>query len=97
VSFDLSVAPQNRWREVGAGHASRSSGLLRVEASLTRVSQSGLNTGGGETAGGATAPSRRLRQRQVEDERVDAMGCVGPCYPTFAVFNILGHRDIVVI
>jgi hypothetical protein len=68
-----------------------------VEATLTRVSQSGLNTGGGETAGGATAPSRRLRQRQVEDEWVDAMGCVGPCYHTFAVFNILGHRDIVVI
>jgi hypothetical protein len=35
------------------GHASRSSGLFRVEASLIRVSQSGLNTGGGMTAGGA--------------------------------------------
>jgi hypothetical protein len=32
---------------------SRSSGLLHVEASLTRVSQSGLKTGGGTTAGGA--------------------------------------------
>jgi hypothetical protein len=53
VVFDLSVAPQNRWREVDAGHASRSSGLLRVEASLARVSQSGLKTGGGATAGGA--------------------------------------------
>jgi hypothetical protein len=49
----LSVAPQNRRREVGAGHASRSSGLLRVEASLARVSQSGLKTGGGTTIGGA--------------------------------------------
>jgi hypothetical protein len=49
----LSVAPQNRRREVGAGHASRSSGLLRVEASLARVSQSGLKTGGGTTTGGA--------------------------------------------
>jgi hypothetical protein len=40
-------------REVGVGHASRSSGLLRVKASLARVSQSGLKTGGGATAGGA--------------------------------------------
>jgi hypothetical protein len=40
-------------REVGAGHALRSSDLLHVEASLARVSQSGLKTGGGATAGGA--------------------------------------------
>jgi hypothetical protein len=53
VGFGLSVAPQNRWREVGAGHASRSSSLLGVEASLARVSQSGLKTGGGATTGGA--------------------------------------------
>jgi hypothetical protein len=53
VGFRLSVAPQNRRREVGAGHASRSSGLLYVEASLARVSQSGLKTGGGATVGGA--------------------------------------------
>jgi hypothetical protein len=38
AGFDLSVAPQNRWSEVGAGHASRFSGLLGVEASLARVS-----------------------------------------------------------
>jgi hypothetical protein len=43
------------------------------------------------------APSRRMRQRQVEDGRVDAMGYVGPCYPTFAVFNVLDPRGIVVI
>jgi hypothetical protein len=36
-----------------AGHVSRSSGLLRVEVSLARVSQSGLKTGGGTTTGGA--------------------------------------------
>jgi hypothetical protein len=35
------------------GHTSRSSGLLRVEGSLTRISQSGLKTSGGATAGGA--------------------------------------------
>jgi hypothetical protein len=49
----LSVAPQNRQREVGVGHASRSSDLLHVKASLARVFQSGLKTGGGKTAGGA--------------------------------------------
>jgi hypothetical protein len=53
ADFSLSVAPQNRRREVGAGHASRSSGLLYVEASRVRVSQSDLKTGGGATAGGA--------------------------------------------
>jgi hypothetical protein len=53
VGFSLSVAPQNRWRKVGAGHASRSSGLLGVTASLTRVSQSSLKIGGGAMMGGA--------------------------------------------
>jgi hypothetical protein len=53
VGFGLSVAPQNRQREVSAGHASRSSSLLGVEASLARVSQSGLKTGGDATTGGA--------------------------------------------
>jgi hypothetical protein len=53
VDFGLSVGPQNRQMEVGVGHASRSSGLLHVEAGLTRVSQSDLKTDGGTTAGGA--------------------------------------------
>jgi hypothetical protein len=35
-------------------HALRSSGLLRVEASLARVSQSDLKTGGDATTGGAS-------------------------------------------
>jgi hypothetical protein len=35
------------------GHALRSSGLLRLKASQTRVSQSSLKTGGGMMAGGA--------------------------------------------
>jgi hypothetical protein len=34
-------------------HASRSSGLLHVEASLARVSQSGLKADGCTTPGGA--------------------------------------------
>jgi hypothetical protein len=51
--FDLSVAPQNQQREVGVGHASRSSGLLHVKVSLTRDSYFGLKTGGGAMMGGA--------------------------------------------
>jgi hypothetical protein len=53
VGFSLPVASQNRWREVGVGHVSRSSSLLGVEASLARVSQSDLKTGGGATTVGA--------------------------------------------
>jgi hypothetical protein len=53
VGFGLSVVPQNRWREVGVGHVSRSSGLLRMEASLAKVFQSGLKTGGGAMTDGA--------------------------------------------
>jgi hypothetical protein len=53
VSFWLSVVPQNRQGEVSAGHASRSSGFLHVEASLARVFQSGLKTDAGTTASGA--------------------------------------------
>jgi len=53
VGDGLSVAPQNRREGDGVGHASRSGGLLRLEASRARVSQSGLKTGGGATAGGA--------------------------------------------
>jgi hypothetical protein len=53
VGFVLSIVPQNRRREVSMEHASRSSGLLHVEASLVRVFQSGLKTRGGATTGGA--------------------------------------------
>jgi hypothetical protein len=49
----LSVAPQNRRREDGARHASRSGGLLYLETSHARVSQSGLKTGRGATVGNA--------------------------------------------
>jgi hypothetical protein len=53
ADFGLSVAPQNRRNEVGVGHALRFSDLLHVEASLARVYQSDLKTGGGVTTGGA--------------------------------------------
>jgi hypothetical protein len=38
---------------VGTGHALRSSGLLGMQASLARVSQSGLKIDGAATLGGA--------------------------------------------
>jgi hypothetical protein len=49
----LSVVPQNRREEDGAGHALRSNGLLRLEASRARVSQFCLKTSGGVTVGRA--------------------------------------------
>jgi hypothetical protein len=60
VGFGLLVAPQNRWREVGAGHTSRFSGLLHMEASLVRISQSGLKTDGGATTGGARSTNAEI-------------------------------------
>jgi hypothetical protein len=53
AGFSLSIAPQNQRRGDDMGHASRSGGLLHLEASHARVSQSGLKTGGGATVGGA--------------------------------------------
>jgi hypothetical protein len=53
TAFSLSVASQNRRREIDIGHVSRSSSLLDVKASLARIFQSGLNTAGGATTGGA--------------------------------------------
>jgi hypothetical protein len=48
TGYDLPVAPQNQWEdEDGMGHASRSSGLLGLEASRARFFQSSLETGGG--------------------------------------------------
>jgi hypothetical protein len=39
AGYDLLVAPENRWEdEDGAGHASRSSGLLCLKACQARVS-----------------------------------------------------------
>jgi hypothetical protein len=48
VGYGLLVVPQYQWEnEDGAGHASGSSGLLRLEVSWARVSQSSLKTVGG--------------------------------------------------
>jgi hypothetical protein len=52
ADYGLLVASQNRREGNGVGHASKSSGLLHVEASWARVSQSVLKTGGGAMTGG---------------------------------------------
>jgi hypothetical protein len=39
------------------------------------------------------APSCMLRRDQVEDGRVNVMNCIGPCYPCFIIFIVLGHRN----
>jgi hypothetical protein len=41
--------------------------------------------------------SRRSHGVQVENGRVDAIGCVGLCYSYINVFHVLGLRGIVVI
>jgi hypothetical protein len=49
----LSVASQNRWREIDTVHTSRSSGLLHREVSMARIFQSDIKTDRVTTAGGA--------------------------------------------
>jgi hypothetical protein len=78
------------------GHASRYSGLLHVEVSQTSIFQSGLKTGRCVTTGGARGTIADVALSQVEDGRVDAMGCIGSCYTYFTIFFLLGPRGIVV-
>jgi hypothetical protein len=42
------------------------------------------------------APSRRSHEDRIEDGRVNAMGCVRPCYPYVIVFYVLGPTGILV-
>jgi hypothetical protein len=91
------VVQQNRWKdEHDVGHALRSSGLLDLEASWARLSQSGLETGGGAAQMVHMASSRRLHRVGAEDGQVDATGCIGPFYPNFVVFFVLDPRGIVI-
>jgi hypothetical protein len=53
AGFDLLVVSQNRRREDGVGHASRSSVLIHLEASHARLYQSAHKTGGGTTTNDA--------------------------------------------
>jgi hypothetical protein len=82
--------------EDGVEHASRSSGLLRLEASRDMVSQSALKTGGGIMRMVHMASSQRLRRVKAEDGRIDATGRIRSFYHNFAVFYVLSLRGIVV-
>jgi hypothetical protein len=98
VGYGLTVAPQNqREDEDDAGYASRSNGLLRLETSRVRVSQSILKIGGGPMWMVHVASSRRSRGDEAKDRRVDAMSCIGLLYPNFIVFIVLGHKSSLVI
>jgi hypothetical protein len=62
------VASQNqREDEDGVGHVSRSSGLLRLEASRGKVSQFGLKTDRDTTRMVYVASSRRSREDVAKD------------------------------
>jgi hypothetical protein len=79
------------------GHASRSNGLLHLEATRARVSESSLKTSGGAACMVLVASSWRLCRGQVEDGWADVMSYVRPCYHCFAVFFVFGPGGILVI
>jgi hypothetical protein len=79
------------------GHVSRSSILLRLEASQARVSQSSLKTGGGAMQMVHVASLQRSCGDEAKDERVNATGCIRLFYPNFVVFIVLGHKSSLVI
>jgi hypothetical protein len=98
AGFSLSVVPQNRWEDATVWDTCRDLaacftwkqvwlGFPSLASRLAVARRWVVHV----------APSRRLCQSQVEDGRVDATGCVGPCYPCFVVFTLLGTGDIVVI
>jgi hypothetical protein len=70
--------------------------LLHVEVSWARVSQSGLKAIRGAAQVVHVAPSRRSREDQTENGRVNATDCVGPCYPYFAIVIVSDFRGILV-
>jgi hypothetical protein len=89
--------PQNRREdEDGAGHASRFSSLLLMKASQDRVSQCSLKTGGCTTWMVHVASSWRSRADEAENGRVDVTGCIGPFYPNFVIYVVLGPRGVLV-
>jgi hypothetical protein len=92
----LWVVPQNRWREDGTGHASRSAGLLHLKQVTLEFSSLASRLAEAQRRVVHVASSWRLHQDQVKDGWVDAMGNVGPCYPYFTVFYTLGPRGIIV-
>jgi hypothetical protein len=74
------------------GQASRSSDFLHREASQARVYQFASILDEERWWVVHVTSSWRLREDEVEDRRVDAMGCIGLFYPNSAIFIVLGPR-----
>jgi hypothetical protein len=70
--------------------------LLGVEASLARVSQSGLKTGGGATAGGARGTIAEVASGASWCWTGRCDGLHWTLLPLLCVFLLLGPRGIVV-
>jgi hypothetical protein len=64
------------------GHALRSSGLRRLEASQARISQFTLKLTEEQRRVVHVASSWRSCEDEVEDRRVNAMGALDPSTPT---------------
>jgi hypothetical protein len=79
---------------VTAGHALRSSDLLRLETSQARVSQSSLKIR--ESAAWMVHTASSWRSRRGEDRWVDVMDYIRLFYPNFVIFTVLGSSVILV-
>jgi hypothetical protein len=98
VGYSLSTVPQNRREDRDdTRHATRSSGLLRLEASRARISQSSLKTGGGTIQIVHVTSLWRLRGDETEDKHVDTMGCIRLFYPNSIIFIVLDYKSSLVI
>jgi hypothetical protein len=97
VGNSLSVAPQNRREDESARDTRQDLAAcfawkqvgLGFPSLASRLAEARLRVV-------HVAWSRRLRQDEAEDGRVDATGCVGPFYPKIIIFYVLGPRGIVV-
>jgi hypothetical protein len=79
------------------GHALRSSGLLRVEASRARVSESVLKTSGDATVGGAHDTIMVVASSPSGTQTGRYNGLCGTLVPNFTVFIVLGPKCMLVI
>jgi hypothetical protein len=79
------------------GHTSKSSSLLGVQASLARVSQSVLKTGGGATMGGARDTIAKVASEASCSWTGQCDGLRRTLLPLLCHFLLLGLRGVVVI
>jgi hypothetical protein len=75
----------------------RSSGLLRREASRTRVSQFASKLAEEQQRVVRVASSWRSCEDEAEDGRINVTCCIGLFYPYFTVFVVLVHMGILVL